>query len=251
VSQAGCVPRSIDGWRSEKKRCVERTLRAFPPLDKREVSRDFGLGAKQSFADNGVPKREFGNQIKKEVFMKTRGILRLASIFGILGIFALVAPAGAGFIDFDNLPSPGPTPLVVEGVTFTPNYGGAVLVMEPFYPDNLPLYCYTVTPNPDSNFHLVLTITFDQPVSLVKFWMDTFNSNGLGYYIDALDTNGTILDRQKNNRLSPGVQRPQVLIGNGIKRVVINVKTYSEDPLRIINFSFHRLASGVAVIPLN
>jgi hypothetical protein len=33
-------------------------------LGSREDSRDFGLGAKQSFAGNGVPKRELGNQKK-------------------------------------------------------------------------------------------------------------------------------------------------------------------------------------------
>jgi hypothetical protein len=180
--------------------------------------------------------------------MKTSGILRLTVIAGIIGILAIAAPAGAAFFNFDDLPSPGPTPLVLPGVTFTPTHGGGVMSdpngLTPPYAGNK---CYFVNIAMDPN-PTMLTITFDSPVFLVKF---LFNSFGLlPFVIDARDINGNLLDSQYVRNMNPP-DNQVVLCAKGIKSVVIKSNGGIVGTVYIDNFSFYPRAPGAAIIPLN
>lgn len=171
------------------------------------------------------------------IAMKMKKILRLGVFVILLGIWANATPAGAAFFDFENLPSPGPTPLVLPGVTFTPLHEGGVATTNwPFEPGSKSYY---VTGLPDHVLP-VLNITFDSEVFLVKF---NFNDDGISI-VNALDSNNNLLD---SSCVGPG-QQQVVLCAKGIKSVVIigsiNIKY-------IDNFSFYPLAPGETIIPTN
>jgi hypothetical protein len=172
-------------------------------------------------------------------------ILRVAVIAGVLGVLATFAPARAAFFNFDNLPSPGPTPLVLPGVTFTPNYGGEVFSYPTdYFPGN---QVYSVQTDVGAYMKQVLAITFDRPVFLVKFML--FRSS-LSLTANALDSHGNLVDIQDiyNNPYSNRILI--VLCAKGIKSVLINT---GEDslPIYIDNFSFYPLAPSATIIPMN
>jgi hypothetical protein len=180
--------------------------------------------------------------------METKGILRLTVIAGILGILATAAPAGAAFFNFDDLPSPGPTPLVLPGVTFTPAHGGGVTsdpngFTPPYAGNKLYFFNLAMDQNPT-----MLTITFDHPVFLVKF---LFNSFGLlPLVLDARDINGNLLDSQYVRNMNPP-DNLIVLCAKGIKSVVIKSNGGIVGTVYIDDFSFYPLAPSAAIIPLN
>jgi hypothetical protein len=180
--------------------------------------------------------------------MKTSKILKLTVFAGIIGIMSIAIPAGAALFNFDNLPSPGPTPLVLPGVTFTPTHGGGVVsdpaALTPPYAGNK---CYFVNLAQDPN-PTMLTITLDHPVFLVKF---SFNSFGLlPFVMDARDINGNLLDSQYVRTGNPS-DNLVVLCAKGIKSVVIKSNGGIVGTVYIDNFSFYPLAPSAAIIPLN
>ncbi len=172
-------------------------------------------------------------------------ILRLAVIAGVLGVLASFAPARAALFNFDDLPSPGPTPLVLQGVTFSPDYGGEVFSYPTdYFPAN---QVYSVQTDVGDYMKQVLTITFDRPVSLVKF---TLLRSSLSLTANALDSHGNLLDSQNvdNNPFSNRILI--VLCAKEIKSVLINT---GQDnlPIYIDNFSFYQLAPVTTIIPMN
>lgn len=186
--------------------------------------------------------------------MKTRGCLRLAVLAVVLGILATAAPARAAFVNFDNLPSPGSTPLVLSGVTFTPTHGGQVLISGSTLPDGFSTVpftgkCYAFNFATDSN-PTMLTITFDRPVFLVKFQFSGFNSfSSNNIFINALDINDNLLDSQQ---WSDAIgYRDALLCAKGIKSVVIKSSGTSVGTMFLDNFSFYPLAPSATIIPMN
>jgi len=182
------------------------------------------------------------------VAMKMKKILGLGGIAVLLGICATASTTGAAFFDFDNLPSPGPTPLVLPGVTFTPTHGGGVIsdppaFMTPYDSNKLYFVNIVVDPNP-----IMLTITFDSPVFFVKFLFNTFGL--IPFVIDARDSKGNLLDRQYVRNMNPP-DNLVVLCSKGIKSLVIKSNGGINGTIYIDNFSFYPLAPSATIIPMN
>jgi hypothetical protein len=186
--------------------------------------------------------------------MKTKKILGLVVLASLLGIGATAVPAGAFFTNFDN-PVPGTGPLVLPGVTFTPASAGGGAALGTDAPSPPGVYSASVQLLPGTtNTYKMLTITFDRPVFLVKSQL--MQQGGGNCSINALDSNGNLLDSQgfnKNDAVYPHFELV-VLCAKGIKSVVISVTATASTvglscAVSLDNFSFS-LAPGAAVIPL-
>jgi hypothetical protein len=187
--------------------------------------------------------------------MKTKMILGLVVLASLLILGATATPAGAFFTNFDN-PFPGPGPLVLAGVTFTPNpSGGADSVFDTNAAPSPPyMYGSYVDLLVGTHTYTMMTITFDQPVFFVKFPFGS--SPSANYSINALDSNGNLLDSQGFNHYDTTYPHfaPVVFCAKGIKSVVINATFTllggsSRASFFVDNFYFS-LAPGAAVIPL-
>ena len=174
--------------------------------------------------------------------MKIKKVLRLAVLAVFLGIWATASTAAAAFYNFDNLPSPGPSPLELPGVTFTPKYLAGRVVAIPWskFPGDQAFWFESIN---DTPFDPVLTITFDQPIFLVKFQIIIYILAPVK--IDALDSHGNLLDSYEI-KFSEAVSHV-ILCAKGIKSVVVK----SQSSAWIDGFSFSPQPSGAAIIPLN
>jgi hypothetical protein len=183
--------------------------------------------------------------------MQTKKLLGLVVLIGLLGLVGTVALAGAAFYNFDNLtPGVGNTPLVLPGVTFTPHLAGGVSAnaTAPSLPN---VYLAQIQALVGTN--TLLTITFDQPASLVKFQM-FWSGLADSYTVNALDSNGSLLDSEGFATASSGHYDLIVLSAKGIKTLVISTTNTTLGIGSIItvlldNFSFVK-GPGGAVIPL-
>ncbi len=183
--------------------------------------------------------------------MKTKKALVLTVFAGILGICLAAAPARAEFYDFDSLPAPGPSPLVLPGVTINPSEWGGIVNIGDFAPSAPNAYEADVETNFGTSTYQLLTITFDRPVFWVKFQMWNFGDKPVTKgWVNALDGNGNLLDSQ--GLLDFSEYKLIFLSGKGIKSLVFK-QTVNSFPgftnVRIDNFSFS-LAPGAAVVPL-
>jgi hypothetical protein len=189
--------------------------------------------------------------------MQAKKIFKLAVLAFLLGIGGTVVSAQAAYLNFDYLPREiTDKPLVAAGVTLTPAYaGGVMLVSEETERLNHNVYAIDVITDPDNNFHQGLTITFDNPVFLVKFSLQSHHAR---YVVaDAKDDAGNLVDRNEFMTL-PEFRHPLVFCSKSIKSVVISVKAVPDLGLLLLdNLSFtipgvgDAAKPGVVVIPLN
>lgn len=197
--------------------------------------------------------------------MRPQKILLVLVLNILLGIPVCPFHAIAGYINFDNLTPPSPTPLVLPGATFTPGVNPGVSTsgsvsadpLAPTPPNNYQVNLNNLYFEPD--IYTVATITFDKPVSLVSFQMYCNWSSSLGlnnFAVAALGNSGNMLDNQVLF-IPTQLQMNRILLSaEEIKSVVIKVHVSSGSSpeksisVAIDNFCFYSLRPTAAVIPL-
>ena len=196
--------------------------------------------------------------------MRLKQFVGLTVLTVVMIIGAIASPVAAAFINFDDLPSPGPNPLILPGITFTYNQTGGVYAVPAFSgyiaPSQPNVYCASVQALTGTATYTSLTCTFDTPVFLVKFQI---RASGYGpettdLHVEALDQNGLVVDSQ-GLPFTPGSEvytfYPVVLCSKGIKSLVFKTTVTNATSSRTVqwqldNFSYYPLAPSATVVPL-